>query len=338
MRSLELTIDKDFLKAFTEVPSIGTACAPAIRLLQERFGNDYTATYVPDGVCLFQRRGAGPGALKAVFVAHADEIGGCVYGLDTSAQHIEAIDASSTDVFASRCWGNRPQIFADAELQAFDYLSKDGTNTFPIKGYVSSSNGEERLIVAAASSRILPYRTAFTFRTETTFSGDTVSGKALDPRVTAFAVCEAVRRLDTPEVGAMIVMAEECAMDVARKGVHFLQQNAPRLELIVNADVPWIENIGEGRLDLPAIRIFEGRNFIDPSFGIRTAETLMNKGVKLHLSAARSGSQTLLFTPLAPTLSVALPSDGIHEPKYHMSLTGTERCIELLVAIGEMSD
>jgi hypothetical protein len=59
------------------------------------------------------------------------------------------------------------------------------------------------------------------------------------------------------------------------------------------------------------------------------------KGVAHHLSAARSGSQTLLFTPIAPTLSIALPSDGVHLPRVKMSLTGTERCIALLRTLGE---
>ena len=124
-------------------------------------------------------------------------------------------------------------------------------------------------------------------------------------------------------------------MDVARKGVAFLQRNAPDLQLIANADVPGINNLGEGRLDLPAIRIFEGRNFIDPSFGIRVADVMERKGVEFHLSAARSGSQTLLFTPLAPTLSIAVPSDGIHLPRYKMSVIGTQRCVTLLQSIGE---
>lgn len=126
-------------------------------------------------------------------------------------------------------------------------------------------------------------------------------------------------------------------MDVAQKAVVYLQKHAPNLELIVNADVPSIDNIGEGRLDLPAIRIFEGRNFIDPSFGIRVADLLEAKGVEFHLSAARSGSQTLLFTPLAPTLSIALPSQGVHLPRVKMSVRGTERCTALLRAIGAQS-
>lgn len=313
-------IDRDFLKAWTEVPSIGTACLPAMRMLAERFGSGYTHTFASDGFCLFQKAGAGPEALKVVFVAHVDEVGGCVYGPygDTS--------------FLTRVWGNGPEIFANAELQAFDYLAESGDEAYPVQGEVAEVNGEERMLLHGEGIR--PYRTGWTFRQETIFDGDIIDGKALDPRVTAYAVLEAVQALNTPEVGALFVMAEECAMDVARKAVTFLQERSPNLQLIANADVPGIQNIGEGRLELPAIRIFEGRNFIDPMFGIRVAEVMEQQGVEFHLSAARSGSQTLLFSPLAPTLSIALPSRGVHLPRVLMSLQGTERCISLLHAIG----
>ncbi|HZT40646.1 MAG TPA: hypothetical protein VFA07_00585 [Chthonomonadaceae bacterium] len=317
-------VDSEFLKALTEVPSVGTACGPVLNLLARRFGKDYTRTLVPDGFCLFQKAGVTPEALRAVFVAHVDEIGGCVYGPRPEWEG---------GGFNARCWGNRPGIFADATLQGFDYLAEDAGETFRAHGEVVLFETEERLVLHGDAIR--PYRTVFTFDEETTFKDDTIEGKALDPRVTAYAVAEAVRALDTPEVGALFVMAEECAMDVARKAVIFLERRAPNLQTIANADVPWIENLSEGQLDLPAIRIFEGRNFIDPSFGIRVAERLQAQGVALHLSAARSGSQTILFTPLAPTLSIALPSDGVHLPRVRMSLLGTERCVALLQAIGQ---
>jgi putative aminopeptidase FrvX len=317
-------VDTAFLKVLTEVPSVGTACGPTRKVLAERFGEAYTQTFVPDGFCLFQKAGAAPEALRVIFIAHIDEIGGCVYGPRAAA------DGGG---YNARCWGNHPKIFAEANLQAFDYLAEDAADAFPVRGEVVTVGEESRIVLHGEGIR--PYRTGWTFREETTFAGDVIEGKALDPRVTLYAVIEAVRALDDPAVGALLVMAEECAMDVARKAVVFLQRHSPNLQLIANADVPWIENIGEGRLDLPAIRIFEGRNFIDPSFGIRVAEQLQARGVELHLSAARSGSQTLLFTPLAPTLSIALPSLGVHLPRVQMSLKGTERCLALLQAIGE---
>ena len=317
-------MDRMFLKALTEAPSVGTACGPMVKLLTERFGADYTRTFVPDGFCLFQKAGAGPEALKAVFVSHLDEVGGCIYGPRSEAEG---------GGYHARCWGNSPEIFANATLQAFDYLTEDAKATFPIRPELIPDGEKNRL--AFHSDNIRPYRTVWTYKEETTFTDDIIEGKALDPRVTVYAVVEAIKALDTSEIGAVFVMAEECAMEVALKANSFLQRHAPNLTLVANADVPGIQNIGEGQLNLPAIRIFEGWNFIDPSFGIRVAETLQSQGVELHLSAARSGSQTRLFTPLAPTLSIALPSEGVHLPRVKMSLQGTERCIRLLKAIGE---
>lgn len=317
-------IDVAFLKELIEVPAVGTACQPIVNLLQGRIGAGYASRWVSDGYILFQKRGATPADLKVVYVAHLDEIGGCVYG-----KHLDGAG------YITRCWGNQPSIFANAELQAFDYLAESANEAFPVSGRVENVDGEDRMILTGEGIR--PYRTVFTFKQETTFEGDVIAGKALDPRVTLYAVLEAVSALNSPEVGLLCVMAEECAMDVARKAVVYLQENAPNLQLIVNADVPWIRNIGDGRLDTPAIRVFEGRNFIDPMVGIHASDVLERKGVEFHLSAARSGSQTLLFTPLAPTLSIALPSDGVHLPVVKMSLKGTERCISLLKAIGEAS-
>ena len=335
-------LDKDFLKQLTEMPSVGTACGPVLNLLAKRFGDDYDRVEESDGFCLFHKAGAEIDEITTVFVAHVDEIGGCVYGPRAGGG------------YHTRYWGNRPGIFAYAELQGFDYLTQDGAGTFPVQGKIVTVEGPTQLVMPGNSGRayeivsyaeekrlalygagIRPYRTAWTFRQETTFQGDTIDGKALDPRVTVYAVGEAVRRLDDPRAAALFVMAEECAMDAAQKAVTFLQRCVPDLALIVNADVPSIDNIGEGRLDMPAIRIFEGRNFIDPAFGIRTADLLETQKVEFHLSAARSGSQTLLFTPLAPTLSIALPSRGVHLPRVTMSIAGTERCIALLQAIGE---
>ena len=313
-------MDQDFLVALTEIPSVGTACGPVLNLLADHFGSGYDRTQVQDGFCLFQKSGARPEEIRAVFVAHVDEVGGCAYGPRPEGG------------FHARCWGNKPEVFANARLQGFDYLEEDAGNAFPIQSEVIEVNEESRL--ALLGDRIRPYRTAWTFQESTRISGDVIEGKALDPRVTAFAVAEAVLALNDQSIAALFVMAEECAMDVARKAVTFLQRRAPDLRLIVNADVPGIENLGEGRLDLPAIRIFEGRNFIDPAFGIRVSDRLAAQGVEFHLSAARSGSQTLLFTPIAPTLSIALPSAGVHLPRVQMSLRGTERCISLLTAIG----
>lgn len=317
-------MDRDLVKTLTEVPSIGTACGPVLRVLADWFGSAYTRTDVADGFCLFQKAGATPEALRAVLIAHVDEVGGCVLG----ARPIEQGGG-----FLTRHWGIRPDVFATAKLQAFDYLAETADDAYPVESRLTRVGNETALVLLG--ERIRAFRTGWTYRETTEFDGDVVEGKALDPRVTACCVAEAVKRLDDPAVGALYVMGEECAMDVARKAVTFLARRAPALRLIANADVPGLANLYDGRLDTPALRIFERNNFIDPAFGIRMAERLQSRGVCVQLTAARSGSQTVLFTPLAPTLSIALPADGIHLPRVRMSLTGIARCTDLLAAIVE---
>ncbi len=313
--------DLDFLRVFTETPSVGTACRPVLNLLAQRFGTGYSRVEKEDAFCLFQKGPSHPSALETVLISHVDEIGGVAYG------------QMGDGGYFTRTWGNTPDIFANAELQAFDWLDESADGAFPVSGAVAEVDGEPRLMLQGDGIR--PFRTAFTFRQETTVEGDELFGKALDPRVTAFAVSEAVLQAEDARVGVLFVLAEECAMDVARKAVTWLQANAPNVRLIINADVPELRNLAESRLDMPAIRIFEGRNFIDPGFGIRMSDKLQARGVEHHLTASRSGSQTLLFTPLAPTVSVALPSEGIHCSRYRMSLAGLERCTKLLSGLIE---
>ena len=329
---LSSEIDRDFLRRLTEAPSVGTACGPVVSLLTGFFGDGFTRTLVQDGFCLFQKVGAKPEKLKAVFVAHMDEIGGCIYGKLPRRKNL----------YRSRFWGTLdPKLFMRAKLQAMDYLAEDAEpETFDVVGRVFTDDKAQPQKLAirvpkGSGGAIGPYRTVFTFRQETVFDDEHIYAKAVDPRVTLYAVCEAVRRLDNPAIGALLVMAEECAIDVARKAVTFLGRRAPSLDLVVNADVPSVANLGDADLDLPAIRVFEGHNFIDPSFGIRVAKELIDADVAVHLSAARSGSQTLLFSPLAPTLSIALPAENIHTPCGKMSLMGASRCVDLLVEIGE---
>ncbi len=313
-----------FLKAMTEVPSVATACNPILQILDEHFDTGFRKTFVSDAFCLYQKANTDISALEAVFIAHLDEVGGSVLG-----HH-----AKEKNEFVTSVWGNIPTIFEEANLQAFDYLAESGAEAYPVSGRIEIVENEPRLILRG--EKIRPYRTVFTFLEQTTFDGDMIQGKALDPRVTTCAVAEAVKQLGNGKIGALFVMAEERCMDVAKKAVTYLQRFSPNLRLVVNADVPGRENLSDGKLEWPAIRIFEGRNLIDPMFGIRMAEKLEAQNVEFHLTASRSGSQTLLFTPLAPTLSIALPSDGVHLPRVTMSLLGYERCIELLKAIGKL--
>lgn len=313
-------MDWDFLKELTDTLSVATACEPVMALAADWLGDAYARTDGQDSFALFTQRGASIADLRYVMVAHVDEIGGCVLSEDSGGW------------FRARCWGCSPSLFTRHGLQAMDYLSASHAEAFAIESGLDVVGGELRLRVRGDGIR--PYRTVFAFDTRGAIEGGFIEGKALDPRATAFSALAALRRLDDPRAGVLLVMAEECFMDAARKAVTFLQRHAPSLRLIANADVPSVANLDGADLAIPAIRPFEGRNLVDPGFGIRTSERLAADGVVHHLTGARSGSQTPLFAPLAPTVSVALPGDGIHTERARMSLTGIERCTDLLAALG----
>jgi len=196
-------IDLDFLKQLTEIPSVGTACGPVLNLIASRFGDHYSHVDASDGFRLFHKRGAVVSEITTLFVAHVDEIGGCIYGPRPGGG------------FNARYWGNRPAVFAYAELQGFDYLAQDGHAAFPVHGTILTVEGPAQVQMPGHSARaheivsygeekrlvlhgdgIKPYRTVWTFKQSTTFIEDTIDGKALDPRVTVYSVMEAVRALD----------------------------------------------------------------------------------------------------------------------------------------------
>ena len=65
-----MAIDLDFLKAITEAPSIGTACGPVLRVIENRFGDAYGQHFVQDGFTLFQQGVIAPEKLEVLLVAH----------------------------------------------------------------------------------------------------------------------------------------------------------------------------------------------------------------------------------------------------------------------------
>ncbi|NUQ69314.1 MAG: hypothetical protein HUU17_00670 [Chthonomonadales bacterium] len=333
-------MDTRFLLTLSEAPGVATACGPVIDEIRRYLGRRANVRFCPDSHILITHTGA-PAAepveapvaelveaepveagLRRLLIAHMDEIGGV------------ALQRRADGTFDTRSWGCTPDLYVGRELQGMDYLAARSDEAFPIEGELV--DGPEGPCLVLRGDGIRPFRTVWTYRQAATLDGDRIHGKALDPRATLFAVLSAFLEVDDPSVGVLVVMAEECAMDMARKAVLNLQRACRGLELIVNADVPDVRNLLDADLTLPAVRIFEGRGFVDPWFGIRTAERLEEAGVPFHLTAARSSSQTGLFSPLAPTISVALPGENIHRRRSTMSLTGIRRCIDLLIALARL--
>jgi endoglucanase len=310
-----MSLNLDELKTLSELPSVATACGPVGACLRSLLP-DYDFHEVPDGGLVAQPRGGGP--VRLLFVTHVDEIGGFVLFPENGG-------------FGTRLIGNRAEAFAETPLQAFRY---DATGAEPPLSCRGRATDDGRLLLRGEG--LEPLTMLWTFQEPFRAEGDLISGKALDPRVTVYSAVEAARRLRRPDTALLFCYAEECGRTAAAKLVEHVRRRLPEVEAIVNADVPGLNNVTGISLEDTAIRPFEGANLIDPGFSLRLYEQLCAHNVAVKLGVAASGSQTSLFAPLAPTVSVALPSRGVHQARVEMSLTGVERCVRLLTAIGEI--
>jgi putative aminopeptidase FrvX len=306
----------DELKALSEAPSVATACRPVTGVLRRLLpGFDFLE--VPDGFLLAYPTGVSLAELKLLYVTHVDEIGGWVLFPEGDGR------------FGASLIGNRPEAFANTPLQAFRYDAVDGSVTHACEGEVA----EDRLLLRGEG--LEPVVMLWTFREEFKRVGDRISGKALDPRVTVYCAVAAARRLARRDVGLLFCYAEECSRGPAEKAAEFCRRSLPSLNTVVNADVPGLRNISGVAIDEVAIRPLEGRDLVDPTFSLSLYEQLRVGGVAVKLAVAASRSQTSTFVPLARAVSIALPSLGVHQARVEMSVTGMQRCIDLLVAIGE---
>lgn len=308
----------DELKALSEAPSVATACGPVTAVLR-RLLPGYRFHEVPDGFFLAVPEGTRWEDLRLLFVTHVDEIGGWVLFPDEEGRH------------GAGLIGNRPEAFAGHALQAFRYDARDASETIPCAGEVVG----DRLMLRGEG--LQPLRMFWTFREALRVEGDCITGKALDPRVTVYAAVAAARRLARRDFGLLFCYAEECSRGPAEKAAEFCRRSLPALDVVVNADVPGLQNIVGVAPDEVAIRPLEGRGLIDPVFSLSLYERLRERGVEVQLAAAASSSQTTTFVPLARAVSVALPSVGVHQARVEMSVRGLHRCIALLEAIGELT-
>ncbi len=194
--------------------------------------------------------------------------------------------------------------------------------------------GDEGAVEAVLDAEGLrPLGAVCTFDEPTRVEGDWIVGKALDPRVTAFAVIEAARALARPDVAVMLVFAEECSIHAARKGALFAQERLPALSLVANCDVPGAAALSGAALEECALRVSEGGSLIDPHFGLGLHAELRERGLRLALAHARTGSQTPLFIPQCRAVSLAIAAEVAHVAPTKLSLAATRDLIEVLLAI-----
>ncbi len=312
-----MRLDEKALLELCDLVSVATACGPAVGWVERRLSG-WQFDRVEDGCLLARAPGARDADVRVLYVAHVDEIGGMVLH-------------ERPDGWATRTIGVAPARLAGCALVAMDYLDETGASLRPAEGLVV----DDELVLRAEG--LSPLGAVFTYAERARIEDGWIHGKAIDPRLTAFAVVEAARQLASPAVAAMVVFAEECSMHAAKKGAHLVSRRLPNVELVANADVPGLANLTGCPLDRCALRVAEGGSLIDPHFGLRLHRALTERGLRIALAHARSGSQTPLFIPLAHAISLALPAAEAHVTPTHASLGALRDLIDVLLALPELA-
>ncbi len=317
MRTFD-NINTEKLCEFCDLISVGTACGPAVKWAEERL-NSWTSHMVEDGFLLLLPPGSTMEQIRILYVSHIDEIGGIVMSPGASGK-----------TFNTRIIGTAPRAFSERPLIAMDYLDNDGTSLRDCNGIISGGD------LLLHGKDLQPFRTVFTFKEKASIYGEWIEGKAIDPRVTAFGVIEAASMIKRSDIAVMLVFAEECSMFAAKKGAYFANNRLKSLSLMVNCDVPGFNNVEGGHIEHCIMRLYEGKNLIDPSFGINMYEKLVKSGCNLSMGASLTGSQTSLFIPLCHTISLAVPAEEAHVARTRASLRALNELINVLVTIAEV--
>src|SRR5438477_83604 len=152
-----MVMDTAALRAWCELPAVGTACGPAAAFVRARLAG-WQVTEVTDGGLIATASGADAARVRLLFVVHVDEIGGMID---------QALGRNS---YGARCWGAPPRVFAGA-LQAIRY-DAEGSEGAPCEGAAMLGGFSVR------GAGLEPWMTYFTFREPAVIEGDDLIAKA----------------------------------------------------------------------------------------------------------------------------------------------------------------
>jgi tetrahedral aminopeptidase len=195
----------------------------------------------------------------------------------------------------------------------------------------------------AVSERVSP-GDLVTMEQGTEIVGETVTGKALDDRVSVLATIEAARRISDPEVTVHFAatVQEEVGLRGARAlGVDIDSDLAIALDVTVANDVPgfeageYVTELGEGA----AIKLKDSSVITNPKVNRRLREVAEGKGIAHQFEILPAGgTDTAGFqTPggATPVGAISIPTRYLHTVTEMAHLSDIEAVVDLLSAFLE---
>jgi endoglucanase len=177
--------------------------------------------------------------------------------------------------------------------------------------------------------------------------GDTVTGKALDDRVCLFAILEAARQIDDPEV--TIHFAATVQEEVGLRGAETLGFDldpdlALALDVTVANDVPGFDpgeqvtELGEGT----AIKLKDSSVITNPKVNQRIQDVANDADIEFQLEVLPAGgTDTAGFqraSGATPVGALSMPTRYLHTVTESAHVEDIQATIELLTAFLERED
>ena len=261
-----------------------------------------------DGYLFATPKGTSSDGIKLVYVTHLDEIGGMI------------TSEIQKGVYESKLFCSAESI-AHRQIVLYRY---DATSEDDIIIGETEMDGDKLMV---RSEDISPHLYFFTYNEKTVIRGDTVTGKALDPRTAVYCLMLVAEKIERKDIGFLFAFSEEVGAYGARKAASHFQRTLPNLNAVINVDLPILGNVYGLELEDVGIRIIESdRVPIDPCSTLAVYEKLQAKEVEVKLVTARTGSQTSIFASSWLALSIAFPVRGGHTARGTISMKAVVLC------------
>ena len=279
-----------------------------------------------------------------VVAAHMDEIGFMVkHVTDEGFLQVDALGGWDTRVLrAQRCTvhtadGDVPGVIGSAPPHTLDESDLEGQPDLDEIHIDLGLDGE-------AAAEAVDVGDLVTLSQTTTVVGEHVTGKALDDRVCVFAMLEAAKRLDDPDV--TVHLAATVQEEVGLRGAHALGVDlapdlAIALDVTVANDIPdfddeeQVTRLGEGT----AIKLKDSSVITNPKVHRRLRAVAEARDIPYQLEILpRGGTDTAGFQTTAgatPVGAISVPTRYLHTVTESAHVDDVAATIDLLAGFLE---
>ena len=332
-----MAINIDLLRELTETTGVSGFEDDVVKIIRDEFGEHYygDSVYV-DGYknVTVRKYSKSMGAPTIAFIAHIDEVGFMISDITNDGflkfKNIGGLNRSTLDSAKVTIQG-KSKVFAPAE----GIIRKCGDNDFYIDVGASSKMDVHK--------RFIHINNVGTFDTKLEILGrDIFMGKALDNRVSVYALIEAMKQIMTLPCENNVIAIFTTQEEVGCRGAEMVANRLKAdvafvLDTTDSFDVPGLPRydckIGNG----PALSVMDGGTIAHSGLLEYTKDLFKKNKIKIVYDpmsvGATDNSKIQLTNGGIPSLTISTPIRYMHSPHSIGSFRDLEKLTEIIVLL-----